>query len=255
MPQSAFVVKAGLEEVKEDSALGTGVESEAGTSAETAAPKGWEDTPEGVHQDLVDGMLYMHNRVNSTSTKLLEAASILQAAVELLAEKGLISMEDLEARKQAVAEQLANSFVEDSGVILMEADLDKYSFEHTADVDCVARIPYCQAACCSLDFALSRQDVEEGILRWDLGDPYMSRRDADGHCHHLDRRTRFCSVREVRPVPCRAYTCRGDKRIWKDFEKMEGQPDLVEMTRMRLRGRDLMRPRPGSRLREPMQSE
>jgi Fe-S-cluster containining protein len=238
-----------------DGGIGKTGEGSIERAGETGSvPEGWEDTPDGVHQDLVDGMLYMHNRVNSTSTKLLDSMATFTAAVELLAERGLISIEELEARKQTVAEQLAQSFVEDSGVILMEADEDKYDFKHVADVDCVARIPYCQAACCSLDFALSRQDVEEGIIRWDLGDPYMSRREADGHCHHLDRTTRFCSVRDARPIPCRAYTCRNDKRIWKDFEKMEIQPNLEAMTRMRLRARDLVRLRPGSRVREPMQS-
>ena len=35
------------------------------------------------------------------------------------------------------------------------------------------RVHLCKASCCRLPFALSRQDVEEGIVRWDLGQPYL----------------------------------------------------------------------------------
>jgi hypothetical protein len=34
------------------------------------------------------------------------------------------------------------------------------------EIDCPRRIPLYKAACCRLRFALSRQDVEEGIVQW-----------------------------------------------------------------------------------------
>jgi Fe-S-cluster containining protein len=47
----------------------------------------------------------------------------------------------------------------------------------------------------------------------------MNLRDTDGYCTHLDRCTGGCRVYEQRPIPCRGYDCRKDKRIWLDFEK------------------------------------
>jgi hypothetical protein len=45
----------------------------------------------------------------------------------------------------------------------------------TMAVDCRSRLPICGAACCKLSFALSVQEVEAGILKWDLGWPYHIR--------------------------------------------------------------------------------
>ena len=48
----------------------------------------------------------------------------------------------------------------------------------------------CQAVCCKLDFALTADEVENGVLRWDLGRPYLIRHEADGWCAHNERRER-----------------------------------------------------------------
>jgi len=42
---------------------------------------------------------------------------------------------------------------------------DKYTFDKEADVDCEIRIDTCKAVCSKLPFALSKKDVEEGIIR------------------------------------------------------------------------------------------
>jgi hypothetical protein len=34
-------------------------------------------------------------------------------------------------------------------------------------------------------------------------------------------------VHEHRPVPCRAYDCRKDNKIWLDFEKKIINPDIL----------------------------
>ena len=202
-----------------------------------AEPRGLEDTLESVRSELVAGLLYAHDRVNADSSKLLETTAFLYAAIELLAERGLISIAELDERKRTVMERLGRIFLKRGmGVVLLEPEADKYTYPDVAEVDCAARIHLCHAACCRLSFALSQQDVEEGILRWELGDPYMGRREADGYCHHLDRATLRCSVREHRPIPCRAYTCKQDRRIWKDFDGMEPQPDLAESFRDRVDG-------------------
>lgn len=48
----------------------------------------------------------------------------------------------------------------------------------------------------------------------------------NGYCSHLDPNTFGCTVYENRPVPCRAFDCRNDKRIWLDFENMILNPDI-----------------------------
>jgi hypothetical protein len=35
-----------------------------------------------------------------------------------------------------------------------------------------------------------------------------------------------------RPVPCRAYDCRDDKRIWTDFEKKVVSPELQTLLKI-----------------------
>jgi Fe-S-cluster containining protein len=49
----------------------------------------------------------------------------------------------------------------------------------------------------------------------------------DGYCCHLERATCRCTIREHRPVPCRAYDCRQDKRIWLDFEERVINPEIA----------------------------
>ena len=64
-------------------------------------------------------------------------------------------------------------------------------------------------------------------MRWDLGHPYMIAQGGDdGYCTHQDRSDRSCGVHQQRPVPCRGYDCRKDRRIWLDFEKRILNPDV-----------------------------
>ena len=93
----------------------------------------------------------------------------------------------------------------------------------------LVRIHLCKAACCRLRFALSRQDVEEGVVQWDFSHPYFIASGEDGYCRHLDRGCMGCSIHAQRPVPCRAYDCRQDKRIWSDFERRIVSPELEKL--------------------------
>jgi Fe-S-cluster containining protein len=99
-------------------------------------------------------------------------------------------------------------------VAMQEFGVSKYEFKGGTEIDCESRLPLCKAACCRLPFALSKQDVKEGIIEWDLGQPYMNARGADGYCSHLDRCSGGCGSYDHRPIPCRGYDCREDKRIW-----------------------------------------
>jgi hypothetical protein len=94
---------------------------------------------------------------------------------------------------------------------------DKYAIEGEP-VDCEARLPLCQARCCSFGVSLSRQDIEEGELTWDIGRPYVLARGGDGYCANLGRDDARCQSYQHRPATCRIYSCKDDPRVWLDFE-------------------------------------
>jgi Fe-S-cluster containining protein len=173
-------------------------------------------------QNIAKGLRYSHIRINSNTSKTLEATSFLYAVIELLNEKGLLTIEELDERKKEVGERLVRKFTESGiGLMYQDPEYDKYTFDHEAHLDCLSRLHICKAICCKFPFALSKQDVEEGIIRWDFGRPYVIAHGEDGYCVHLDRETFRCTVRENRPVPCRGFDCKTDKKwpVWQDFNK------------------------------------
>ena len=56
--------------------------------------------------EIAGGLLYCHSRLNSNTTKLLESASFLYALIEVLEEKGLVRIDELEEKKREVATRL-----------------------------------------------------------------------------------------------------------------------------------------------------
>ena len=94
---------------------------------------------------------------------------------------------------------------------------DKYAVTGEP-IDCESRMPLCHARCCGLTIQLSRQDLAEGQLAWEIDRPYVLARAPDGYCVHLGRDDGHCQRYEHRPAICRGYSCRTDKRIWLDFE-------------------------------------
>jgi Fe-S-cluster containining protein len=174
-----------------------------------------------------DGLLYTHARLNANQRKTLEAASFLYALVELLSERGIITIDELDARKEVVSQRLTEQLrSEGSGAMFQDPEYDKYAFEGAPPIDCADRVPICHAACCKLPFALSKQDVRERIVRWELGQPYLIDHGEDGYCSHLERGVCACTIYENRPVPCRGFDCRDDKRIWIDFDARVPNPDI-----------------------------
>ena len=184
-----------------------------------------------LQNDISRGLLYTHTRINANTTKTLEATSFLYALIELLSEKGILSIEELDERKKQVAQRLMTKFI-DSGIGLMHQDpeYDKYTFKHEVQVDCQSRMHICKAVCCRFPFALSRQDVEEGIINWEFGRPYLIAHDEDGYCVHLDREDYRCTMWEHRPVPCRGFDCRDNEKwkVWLDYEKGVINTELMD---------------------------
>lgn len=182
---------------------------------------------EDLREEVARGLLYAHSRANVNSSKLLEVSAFSYALIELLAERGLITVEELDERKAQVTKRLAEKFAEKGmGVALTAEEKDAEGAPLNAEIDCENRLEQCHAACCRLRFALTARDVEEGRIKWNLGQPYMIRQGEDGYCHHLDRESRGCGVYEERPFVCRAYDCRKDRRIWEDFENRVVSPEL-----------------------------
>lgn len=111
-------------------------------------------------------------------------------------------------------------------VWLQVPNIDKYAWEGHVSIDCESRIHLCRAACCGLRFPLSEQDLLEGVAAWDPQHPYMNAQDDSGQCVHHDLGSGRCSIYEKRPLPCRAFDCRADRRIWHDFENRIPNPEL-----------------------------
>lgn len=88
------------------------------------------------------------------------------------------------------------------------------------EIPCEELIPLCGGRCCTLSFALSTEDLDEGLIRWDYGQPYLIRqRASDGYCVHNHPQSHGCTVHEFRPRVCRSYDCRKDTRIWVDYDQ------------------------------------
>lgn len=178
-------------------------------------------------RELAKGLVYAHNRANLNTSEVHQSSATLQALVELLVEGGLIEECDLDTRRQVAADDLRGRFVERGmAVAMQEFGVSKYDFQGGAEIDCEARLHLCGAACCKLPLALSHEDVREGVVEWEFGQPYMLAHTPDGYCVHLDRQSHRCGVYCQRPIPCRGYDCRGDTRIWLDFENRIINPEL-----------------------------
>ena len=184
-------------------------------------------------KEIAEGLLYTHVRINDETSRILESSSFLYALIELLDEKGILSIEELDNRKCEVAKRLVRKFVDSGiGLLYQDSEEDKYTFEHEADVDCQSRLDTCKAVCCKFPFALSKQDVREGLVRWEFARPYLIAHGSDGYCVHLDRETYRCTVREQRPLPCRGFDCHENEiwHVWLDYDKKIINPALIEET-------------------------
>jgi hypothetical protein len=179
--------------------------------------------------DVIPGLVYTHNRANANTAALHQACATIQALGDLLVERGLLVRDEVEARQQEAAAQLRQQYMaQGMATAMQEFGVSKYEFQHGAAVDCENLIHLCRAACCKLPLALSREDVRENVVQWELGQPYMIAHAGDGYCVHMDRHTCGCTVYEQRPIPCRGYDCRKDERIWLDFEKKQINPRIYE---------------------------
>jgi hypothetical protein len=111
--------------------------------------------------------------------------------------------------------------------VSLDQGADKYEVT-PVDIPCEELIPLCGARCCTYTFSLSTTDLDERVIRWDYGQPYLiAQRASDGFCVHNHPTTRGCTAHAHRPRVCRTYDCRDDKRVWIDYEKRIPAPPGV----------------------------
>lgn len=179
-------------------------------------------------REMLRGLMYAHDRANANTAALEELATTVAALVELLGEAGLPPEQLEEARSRAAATVRRRFIEEGMAVARQDFGVAKRDFPEGIEIDCESRVSLCGAACCRLAVGLSGEDVREGILRWDVGNPYVLERGEDGWCGHMERGSCRCTVYEARPIPCRGFDCREDQRIWLDFAGRVPNPGLAD---------------------------
>src|SRR2546429_4601601 len=96
---------------------------------------------EKLREEVAQGFLYAHSRANVNSSKLLEVAAFSYAMIELLAERGVITVEELDERKAQVGERLAEKFAERGmGVALTTEEQDADRTPLSKEIDCDDRL-------------------------------------------------------------------------------------------------------------------
>lgn len=169
------------------------------------------------NKDPVERGLHFATRLGAQADEDVTALAIdVYAMLDLLLGKGLLTVAEFQ-RARADSEQAMSRRGRRLRVLLGDDDHRWDAFPRP-DIDCASLLHLCKARCCTFRFALSRQDLDAGVVRWDYEEPYMIAQ-KDGYCAHIDRATHGCTAYEHRPVPCRLFDCRDDRRIWIDFEQ------------------------------------
>lgn len=178
-----------------------------------------DDGFDRIDDEVLAGFRTAHHRTGVNLLRTLEATANVVALSEVLISKGIIGLDELDRARRAAEDRLSKAYGEAGlTVALTEGVEDKYAMgEASVEIDCAGRRPFCRSACCRLRFALTAQDVDEGVIRWTLGEPYLNRQKPDGWCVHIDSGG-SCAAYDHRPSVCRSYDCRHDRRIWADFE-------------------------------------
>jgi hypothetical protein len=153
------------------------------------------------------------------------AAHVIALQDELAQRAGPDEANAIEASVQGripdILRRIRAANVSAEGRVHLGDPIDKYDVPPLAGggPPCFELLPLCEARCCSFEVPLSSQDLDEGVLRWDRGKPYLLQHDADHYCTHLSREGPGCTCYAQRPAPCREYDCREDARVWIDYEK------------------------------------
>jgi Fe-S-cluster containining protein len=163
---------------------------------------------------LRDGLRYLYKIVVQQQAEIERLSREVTALTDALVGSGSLSTGKLNTVRDQVAKQPLPG-KRTIHLPLVSPAPDKFKVEEAA-LPCAEAAPICRTACCHMEFQLSPQDVEEGIVRWDVTRPFRIAQKPSGECSHLEQGR--CSVHANRPTVCRAYDCRGDVRVWRNFE-------------------------------------
>lgn len=173
--------------------------------------------------DLRDAVLNLAARVVALTdevTRRIDGVEPAPAAPNTPARPPVATVED--SVDAAMSDTLTTIQVNDARTptrVSLDLGPSKYSVP-SPDIPCDELVALCGGRCCTLSFSLSTEDLDEGVIRWDYGQPYLIRqRASDGYCVHNDPDNRACTVHSYRPRVCRTYDCRDDKRVWLDYER------------------------------------
>jgi Fe-S-cluster containining protein len=172
---------------------------------------------------LAKGLSYADMLGFTNQNEIEQNKVLINSLVEVLIGKGVIRLDEIDKRKDSLTKYFAENRTGPM-VNLLETP-DKYEEKNNIQIDCENRLHLCKGSCCRLSFALSTQDLNEGVVRWNYTEPYVIAKKEDGYCHHCDE-NKQCTIYNQRPIICRTYDCRNDARIWEDFENKIPNPDL-----------------------------
>lgn len=164
---------------------------------------------------------FTQNGFSAQGKRISEIESLLYGLINALLLDGTLNSDRLNSIAAAVKEDIVQKGEEFGTGINIYFDANENDDIIGEPVNCEERLHICKAVCCKLNFALSKEEIENGKVKWDLGVPYQIRQAKDGYCTHNNKSNCHCTVYEDRPRVCKKYTCAKDERIWKDFEKME----------------------------------
>lgn len=183
-----------------------------------------EEGGNGTLQAHLDrGLRFAHVMMSINHFEGREGVVYARALTELLLNKGLLEQDELEMMVSQVRQELER---QPAPRVMLASTPGKVGDTGAVSIDCASRIEICKAKCCTFNFYLTDQDLDEGVARWDYGRPYWIQKRSDAYCVHCDPTTRTCRIHQHRPYVCRNYDCRQDERIWVDFERMIPNPDI-----------------------------
>ncbi|HBE18008.1 MAG TPA: hypothetical protein DEG17_17400 [Cyanobacteria bacterium UBA11149] len=181
-----------------------------------------------LERQIERGSFFTHSALSNKASRIHEVEFFLYALADVLISKGITTSDELQEAAQRVRQEMVQKGEALGAGIALRIDGDEKPESDFVPVNCPERLHICKAICCSLTFALSPEEIESGKTKWDLGQPYYIRQEANGCCTHIDPETKGCKIYQDRPRVCRKYSCAKDERIWNNFEKMELNDEWIE---------------------------
>lgn len=184
------------------------------------------DHRELAHQ-VERGALFTHTVLTDQIMRINQNEAFLYGLIDCLTQQGVVQPDALKRAAESVRQELIEKKEHATLGVAIRVDGEAEGAQ-TAVVNCEERLHICRAVCCRLRFALTAEEIETGRMKWELGNPYYNRHHSHGYCHQIDPDRKCCTIYDRRPSVCRKYSCVGDTRIWKDFERMEFNQEWVD---------------------------